>query len=253
MTYITCETCNASYNKNNEFVHFLSNTHLKHLNQYYCQQCKEKMSLSEREIHLNSDSHKSNKQTYWCEDCNLEMALSTKSKHFKSERHKQNRLNQAPSNVIVHEEAINNFQKSGQYNNLLDKQFVIKLPDPIDVFDSPNNDNSNIISNMIDQILKEVEINFFNYKYDIQYFLQYHPSTRDYEKIPVWFSSRMYHRYELPNIDELKNLIEEYEGNGSGLICEGVHKIVVNVYKTNDIQASSYIPLPKKHMILSQL
>ena len=92
-------------------MHFLSNAHFKHLNQYYCQQCKEKTSLSERESHLNSDSHKSNKQTYWCEDCNLEMALSTKSKHFKPERHKQNRLNQAPSNVIVHEEAINNFQK----------------------------------------------------------------------------------------------------------------------------------------------
>ena len=156
MVYITCETCNTSYNKNNEVVHFLSNTHLKHLNQYYCQQCKLKGFLSERESHLNSDSHKSNKQTYWCEDCNLEMALSTKSKHFKSERHKQNRLNQPPSNVIVHEEVINNFQKSSQHNNLVDKQFVIRIPEPIDVFDSSNKNF------MIDQILKEIEINFFN-------------------------------------------------------------------------------------------
>ena len=53
MTYITCETCNASYNRNNEFVHFLSNTQLKHLNQYYCQQCKLRIHLSERESHLN--------------------------------------------------------------------------------------------------------------------------------------------------------------------------------------------------------
>ena len=36
--------------------------------------------------------------------------------------------------------------------------------DPIDNFDSPDID----ISNMIDQILKEVEINVFNCKYEIQ-------------------------------------------------------------------------------------
>ena len=73
MVYITCETCNTSYNKNNEVVHFLSNTHLKHLNQYYCQQCKLKMPLSEREIHLNSDSHKQTgvKIISKCRLCNI--------------------------------------------------------------------------------------------------------------------------------------------------------------------------------------
>ena len=41
--------------------------------------------------------------------------------------------------------------------------------------------------------------------------------------------------------------MEEFEGNGSGLISDGLQKMVINVYKVHDIQASSYIPLPKKY------
>ena len=128
MTYTTCETCKTKYNRNNEYVHFLSNTHLKHLNQYYCQQCKEKMLLSERDEHLNSDFHKSNKQTYWCQECNKEMCLSTKSKHLKSEKH-LNSIGVVGSsktnyeNVTVHENVQCNFKNSSEYNKLVDQQY----------------------------------------------------------------------------------------------------------------------------------
>ena len=247
MNYITCNICNASYNKNNEFVHFLSNTHLKYLNQYYCQQCKLKMNLSERENHLNSDFHKSKKVTYFCEDCNSEIALNTKSKHFKSEKHKQSILareqglrDNSKSRAIVHENVVNNFQNSSEYNKLVDQQYSIKFPHSIDISEKQQNIE---VNQTIQQFLNQVP--FFKYKYDIQYFSQYHSPSEDI--IPVWFSSKIYHSHEFPDVNELKNLIEEYEGNGSGLVNGGIQKMIINTYKTHDIQASSYIPLPKKY------
>ena len=68
------------------------------------------------------------------------------------------------------------------------------------------------------------------------------------ETIYKWLESELYYNYDNVDVHNiLKNVIDDAQLEGSGFIFNVIVDAKMEIYKINDIQASSYLPLPEKY------
>ena len=227
-----CRICNSNYKKCFKSDHYKSVKHLEKLNQYYCKKCNLYMPLSEKSSHLNSDEHKNKteQRRVWCEDCNR--YLSDKTRHFQSEIHLQNRQNRQRENM-------QNFGNGIKI--IMNENTYIKL-------------KVNPTENLEHNINKVLNKNYFpRYKYQLSYLAKFIKTVtfgNGEEEVVFkrWIKSDlMYNNIQPDTHNTLMQKLDDEQLKGSGFVFQEIEEGILEIYKVNDIQASSWVELPGKY------
>ena len=221
----SCSICNLNYKKCFKSDHYKSVKHLEKLNQYYCKKCNLYMPLSEKSSHLNSDEHKNKteQRRVWCEDCSK--YISDTTRHFQSEIHLQNRQR----------ENMQNFGNGVEI--IMNENTYIKL-------------KINPTSNLEDHINELLSKNYFpRYKYQLSYLAKFSKIVNGEEEVfKRWIKSDLtYNHTQQDTHNTLMQKLDDEQLEGSGFVFQEIEEVILEIYKVNDIQASSYIELPGKY------
>ena len=228
-----CRICNSNYKKCFKSDHYKSVKHLEKLNQYYCKKCNSYMPLSEKSSHLNSDKHKNKteQRRVWCEDCNR--YISDKTRHFQSEIHLQNRRNRQQNNIQ------NTFGNGVEIIMIENTYIKLKV---------------NPTENLEHNINKVLNKNYFpRYKYQLSYLAKFIKTvTFGNGEEEVVFkrwrkSDLMYNNIQPDTHNTLIQKLDDEQLEGSGFVFQEIEEVILEIYKVNDIQASSWVELPGKH------
>ena len=224
-----CSICNSDFKKAFKSDHYKSVKHLEKLNQYYCKKCNLYKPLSEKSSHLNSDEHKSKteQRRVWCEDCNR--YISDRTRHFQSEIHLQNRQNRQQNKIQ------NTFGNGVEI--IINENTYIKLK---------VNPTENLEHN-INELLSK---NYFpRYKYQLSYLAKFSKIVNGEEEVfKRWIKSDL--TYNLTQQDVHYSLIQKLDDEqleGSGFVFQEIEEVILEIYKVNDIQASSNFELTPKY------
>ena len=228
-----CRICNSNYKKCFKSDHYKSVKHLEKLNHYYCKKCNLYMPLSGKSSHLNSDEHenKTEQRRVWCEDCNR--YISDKTRHFQSEIHLQNRQNRQQNNI-------QNFFGNG-IEIIMNANTYIKLK---------VNPTENLEHNINDFFSK----NYFpRFKYQLSYLAKFSKIVNGEEEVfKRWIKSDLIYNHlqsgtQQDTQNTLMQKLDDEQLEGSGFQFQEIEEVILEIYKVNDIQASSYIELPPKY------
>ena len=241
-----CNTCNSMYKKSYKSDHLKSVQHLEKLNQYYCKKCNTFMPLPDKSNHLNSDEHKNkNKQQreatqIWCEDCGK---YTSNSRHFQSEIHtlrsQNNQLSQDTRNTQ------NTFGNGVEV--IVNEKTYIKLKV------NPTNVASHHLEEQINDLLRT---SFFpRYKFQLSYLAKFSKYISGEEVVfHKWAKSDFNDNHTQSAVGSYENVhnilmqkLDDEQLEGSGFVLNGIVNVIMEVYKVNDIQASSWVELPEKY------
>ena len=230
-----CSICNSDYKKCFKSDHLKSVKHLEKLNQYYCKKCNLHMPLSEKDSHLNSDQHKNKteQRRVWCEDCNR--YISDKTRHFQSEIHLQNRQNHQQNNMQSTFGIQNTFGNGVEI--VMNENTYIKL-------------KVNPTENLEHNIKELLSKNYFpRYKYQLSYLAKFSKIVNGEEEVfKRWIKSDLTYNNTQPDThNTLIQKLDDEQLEGSGFVFQEIEEVILEIYKVNDIQASSYIELPGKY------
>ena len=223
-----CSICNLNYKKAFKSDHLKSVKHLEKLNQYYCKKCNLYMPISDKISHLSSDEHKNKTQQrrVWCEDCSK--YISDTTRHFQSEIHLQNRQNHQRENM-------QNFGNGVEI--IMNENTYIKL-------------KINPTSNLEDHINELINKRFFpRYKYQLSYLAKFSKIINGEEEVfKRWIKSDLiYNHTQQDTHNTLMQKLDDEQLEGSGFVFQEIEEVILEIYKVNDIQASSFIELPPKY------
>ena len=220
-----CSICNLNYKKAFKSDHYKSAKHLEKLNQYYCKICNLYMPISDKISHLSSDEHKNKteQRRVWCEDCSK--YISDTTRHFQSEIHLQNRQR----------ENMQNFGNGVEI--IMNENTYIKL-------------KVNPTENLEDHINELLSKNYFpRYKYQLSYLAKFSKIVNEEEEVfKRWIKSDLtYNNTQQDTHNTLLQKLDDEQLEGSGFVFQEIEEVILEIYKVNDIQASSYIELPGKY------
>ena len=245
-----CSICNSDYKKAYKSDHLKSIKHLQKLNQYYCKKCNTFMPLSDKSNHLNSDEHKNKTKQQreatqiWCEDCGKYIS---NSRHFQSEIHTLRSQNNAINNTL-HGVGTNVGTNVGTgVEIIVNEKTYIKL-------------RVNPTNHLEEQINDLLNKNYFpRYKFQLSYLAKFSKIVNGEENVfHKWVKSDFnYNHTQIaaahafgtnPNIHNiLMQKLDDEQLEGSGFVLNGIVNVIMEVYKVNDIQASSWVELPEKY------
>ena len=239
-----CSICNSEYKKAFKSDHLKSVKHLEKLNQYYCKKCNKFMLLSDKSNHLNSDQHKNKtkQQQVWCEDCGK--YISDKTRHFQSEIHTLRSQNNATQNTPAF--AFGNTTSLHGVEVIVNEKTYIKLRV------NPTNISSQNLEHHINELLNK---NYFpRYKYQLSYLAKFSKYINGEEVVfRKWVKSDFNYNHMQNTfgtnhtIHNTMQKLDDEQLEGSGFVLNGIVNVILEVYKVNDIQASSWVELPEKY------
>ena len=220
-----CSICNLNYKKVFKSDHLKSVKHLEKLDQNYCKKCNLYMPISDKISHLSSDEHKNKteQRRVWCEDCSK--YISDTTRHFQSDIHLQNRQR----------ENMQNFGNGVEI--IMNENTYIKL-------------KTNPTSNLEDHINELLSKNYFpRYKYQLSYLAKFSKIVNGEEEVfKRWIKSDLtYNNTQQDTHNTLLQKLDDEQLEGSGFVFQEIEEVILEIYKVNDIQASSYIELPGKY------
>ena len=218
-----CSICNLNYKKVFKSDHLKPVKHLEKLDQYYCKKCNLYMPISDKSSHLNSNEHKNKteQRRVWCEDCSK--YISDTTRHFQSEIHLQNRQR----------ENMQNFGNGVEI--IMNENTYIKL-------------KINPTSNLEDHINELLSKNYFpRYKYQLSYLAKFSKIVNGEEVFKRWIKSDLTYNNTQDTHNTLMQKLDDEQLEGSGFVFQEIEEVILEIYKVNDIQASSYIELPGKY------
>ena len=183
------------------------------------------MPISDKISHLSSDEHKNKteQRRVWCEDCSK--YISDTTRHFQSEIHLQNRQR----------ENMQNFGNGVEI--IMNENTYIKL-------------KINPTSNLEDHINELLSKNYFTrYKYQLSYLAKFSKIVNGEEEVfKRWIKSDLiYNHTQQDTHNTLMQKLDDEQLEGSGFVFQEIEEVILEIYKVNDIQASSYIELPGKY------
>ena len=218
-----CSICNLNYKKAFKSDHLKSVKHLEKLNQYYCKKCNLHMPISDKSSHLFSDEHKNRTNKIWCEDCSK--YISDTTRHFQSEIHLQNRQ----------QNGITDFGNG--VNIIVNENTYIKL-------------KINPTENLEHRINELISKRYFpRFKYQLSYLAKFSKIVNGEEEVfKRWIKSDLiYNHTQQDTHNTLMQKLDDEQLEGSGFQFQEIEEVILEIYKVNDIQASSYIELPPKY------
>ena len=224
-----CSICNLNYKRVFKSDHLKSVKHLEKLDQNYCKKCNFYMPISDKSSHLNSNEHKNKteQRRVWCEDCSK--YISDTTRHFQSEIHLQNRQNRQRENM-------QNFGNGVEI--IMNENTYIKL-------------KRNPTSDLEDHINELLNKRFFpRYKYQLSYLAKFMKTDNGEEEVVFkrWIKSDLMCNNIQPDThNTLMQKLDDEQLEGSGFVFQEIAEVILEIYKVNDIQASSYIELPGKY------
>ena len=201
------------------------------------------MPLSDKSNHLNSDEHKNKTKQQreatqiWCEDCGKYIS---NSRHFQSEIHTLRSQNNVTKNAFGHTlhgvgTGVEIIVNEKTYNKL----------------------RVNPTNHLEEQINDLLNKNYFpRYKFQLSYYLAKFSKIVSGEEIVFhkWVKSDFnYNHTQIafgtnPNIHNiLMQKLDDEQLEGSGFVLNGIVNVILEIYKVNDIQASSWVELPEKY------
>ena len=223
--------CNSEYKKAFKSDHLKSVKHLKKLDQYYCKKCNLYMPISDKISHLSSDEHKNKteQRRVWCEDCNK--YISDKTRHFQSEIHLQNRQQNNMQSTF----GIQNTFGNG-VEIIMNENTYIKLK---------VNPTENLEHNINDLLSKNC---FPRFKYQLSYLAKFSKIINGEEEVfKRWIKSDLiYIHTQQDTHNTLMQKLDDEQLEGSGFVFQEIEEVILEIYKVNDIQASSWVELPPK-------
>ena len=236
-----CSICNSDYKKAYKSDHLKSIEHLQKLNQYYCKKCNRIMPLSDKSSHLNSDEHKNKtkQQHIWCEDCGKYIS---NSRHFQSEIHTLRSQNHQISQDARSVPALTFNTQSGVEIIANEKTYIRLRVFP-----------TNHLEEQINDLLNK---NYFpRYKFQLRYLAKFSKIVIGEENVfHKWVKSDFNYNHiqstfgtNLNVHNSLMQKLDDEQLEGSGFVLNGIVKMIMEVYKLNDIQASSWVELPEKY------
>ena len=183
------------------------------------------MPISDKSSHLNSNEHKNKteQRRVWCEDCNR--YISDTTRHFQSEIHLQNRQRE-------------NMQNFGNGVNIfVNENTYIKLK----VTSTEN------LEHRINELISKRY--FPRFKYQLSYLANFSKIINGEEEVfKRWKKSDLrYNHTQQDTHNTLMQKLDDEQLEGSGFQFQAIEEIILEIYKVNDIQASSYIELPPKY------
>ena len=187
------------------------------------------MPLLEKSSQLVSDEHKNKteQRPVWCEDCNR--YISDKTRHFQSEIHLQNRQNRQQNNIQ------NTFGNGVEI--IMNENTYIKL-------------KVNPTENLEHRINELLSKNYFpRFKYQLSYLSKYSKIINGEEEVfKRWIKSDLiYNHTQQDTHNTLIQKLDDEQLEGSGFVIQEIEEVILEIYKVNDIQASSFIELPPKY------
>ena len=204
------------------------------------------MPLSDKSNHLNSDEHKNKTKQQreatqiWCEDCGKYIS---NSRHFQSEIHTLRSQNNAINNTL---HGVGTNVGTGVEIIVNEKTYIKLRVNP-----------TNHLEEQINDLLKT---SFFpRYKFQLSYLAKFSKIVNGQENVfHKWVKSvfnynhtqiAAAHAFETnPNIHNiLMQKLDDEQLEGSGFVLNGIVNVIMEVYKVNDIQASSWVELPEKY------
>ena len=231
-----CSIRNLNYKKVFKSDHLKSIKHLKKLDQYYCKKGNLYMPISEKISHLCSDEHKNKteQRRVWCEDCSK--YISDTTRHFQSENHLQNRQNRQRENMQIFGNGVEIIMNENTY---------IKL-------------KINPTSNLEHHINELLNKNYFpRYKYQLSYLAKFIKTVtfgngEEEVVFKKWIKSDLTYNGTQHSVQQdihntLMQKLDDEQLEGSGFVFQEIEEVILEIYKVNDIQASSYIELPGKY------
>ena len=239
-----CSICNSDYKKAFKSDHLKSVKHLEKLNHYYCKKCNKFMPLSDKSNHLSSDQHKNKtkQQHILCEDCGK--FISDRTRHFQSEIHTLGSQNNREA-AQISQDTQNVFGNTASLDShgvevIVNEKTYIKLRV------NPTGVASQNLENHINELLDK---NYFpRFKYQLSYLAKFSKIVDGEENVfHKWVKSDF--NYNLTNLNVHNTLMQKLDDEqleGSGFVLNGFVNVILEIYKVNDIQASS-IELPKKY------
>ena len=232
-----CSICNSDYKKAYKSDHLKSIKHLQKLNQYYCKKCNTFMPLSDKSNHLNSDEHKNKTKQQreatqiWCEDCGKYIS---NSRHFQSEIHTLRSQNNATKNTFG--------------NTLHGVEIIVNEKTYIKLRVNPTNHLEEQINDLLNK-------NYFpRYKFQLSYLAKFSKYINGEEAVfHKWIKSDFNYNHiqstfgtNLNIHNSLMQKLDDEQLEGSGFVLNGIVNVILEIYKVNDIQASSWVELPEK-------
>ena len=204
------------------------------------------MPLSDKSNHSSSDQHKNKtkQQHIWCEDCGK--YISDKTTHFQSEIHtlrsQNNRESYREATQISQENAFGKTASLALHGVeiLVNEKTYIKLRV------NPTGTASENLEHHINEILDK---NYFpRYKYQLSFFAKFSKTVNGEENV---FHKRVKSDFNYNQTQDsiraaLHNTIMQ-KLEGSGFVLNGIVNVILEIYKVNDIQASSWVELPEKY------
>ena len=246
----SCSICNSGYKKAYKSDHLKSIKHLQKLNQYYCKKCNTFMPLSDKSNHLNSDEHKNKTKQQreatqiWCEDCGKYIG---NSRHFQSEIHTLRSQNNATKNAsaIAFGNTLHGVGTGVEI--IVNEKTYIKL-------------RVNPTSHLEEQINDLLNKNYFpRYKFQLSYLAKFSKIVNGEEAVfHKWVKSDFNYNHKQNTVgtqdtvrtalhNTLMQKLDDEQLEGSGFVLNGIINVILEVYKVNDIQASSWVELPEKY------
>ena len=233
-----CSICNSNYKKSYKSDHINSIGYQEKLNQYYCKKCNLYLSLSCKNSHLNSNEHKNKteQRRVWCEDCGK--YISDKTRHFQSEIHLQNRQRENMQNFGT---AL--LPSGNGVNIIINENTYIKL-------------KVNPTENLEHRINELKSKRYFpRFKYQLSYLAKFSKIINGEEEVfKRWIKSDLIYNHmqstfgtQQDTHNTLLQKLDDEQLEGSGFQFQAIEEVILEIYKVNDIQASSYIELPPKY------
>ena len=188
------------------------------------------MPLSDKSNHLNSDEHENKTKQQreatqiWCEDCGKYIS---NSRHFQSEIHTLRSQNNATKNTFG--------------NTLHGVEIIVNEKTYIKLRVNPTND-------LEEQIYDLLNKNYFpRYKFQLSYLAKFSKYINGEEAVfHKWVKSDFnYNHTQIafgtnPNVHNiLMQKLDDEQLEGSGFVLNGIVNVILEIYKVNDIQASS--------------
>ena len=197
------------------------------------------MPLSDKSNHLNSDEHKNKTKQQreatqiWCEDCGKYIS---NSRHFQSEIHTLRSQNNATKNTFG-----NTLHDSGtNVEIIVNEKTYIKL-------------RVNPTNHLEEQINDLPNKNYFpRYKFQLSYLAKFSKYINGEEAIfHKWVQSDFNYNHTRiafgTQHNTLLQKLDDEQLEGSGFVLNGIVNVILEIYKVNDIQASSWVELPEKY------
>ena len=238
-----CSICNSDYKKAYKSDHLKSIKHLQKLNQYYCKKCNTFMPLSDKSNHLNSDEHKNKTKQQreatqiWCEDCGKYIS---NSRHFQSEIHTLRSQNNTTKNASAIAFGNTLHGVGTNIEIIVNEKTYIKL-------------RVNPTNHLEEQINDLLNKNYFpRYKFQLSYLAKFSKIVNGEENVfHKWVKSDFNYNHTQITFgtqhNTLMQKLDDEQLEGSGFVLNGIVNVIMEVYKVNDIQASSWVELPEKY------